>query len=105
MQFHWCLHAVRQVQLLHSEPKLLVERLPSEENVMWINVGVLDALAEVGSDNFGRNWLTNARNLPKSQAKSFITNPLFGSGSVLVNLETQFAATSQARAVPRPHKL
>ena len=66
---------------------------------------IVDALAEVGSDNFGRNWLTNARNLPKSQAKNFITNPLFGSGFVLVNLETQFAATSQARAVPRPHKL
>jgi len=65
---------------------------------------IVDALAEVGSNNFGRNFF-GARNLPKSTAKNFISNPLFGSGFVLVNLETQFAATSQARAVPRPHKL
>ena len=73
---------------------------------------IVDALAEVGSDNFGtwpgtvwcpykNKWSSSCRYVPTSAAKNFIT----GSGFALDNLETQFAASLQARAAPRSHKL
>ena len=72
---------------------------------------IVDALAEVGSDNFGKvpgyvwcaykgKMSSSCRWLPVSSAKSFIT----ASGFALDNLETQFAS-SGVRAVPRPHEL
>ena len=60
---------------------------------------IVDALVDVGSANFGST--AGARNFPISSAKAVIT----GSNFVLDNLETQFAASLQARAAPRPHKL
>jgi len=68
---------------------------------------IVDALAEVGSDNFGtwpgtvwcpykNKWSSSCRYVPISSAKDVIT----GSNFVLDNLETQFAASLQVRTVP-----
>ena len=71
---------------------------------------IVDALAEIGSAKFGTfsGWCTyknryssSCRWVPIDTAKGFIT----GSNFALDNLETQFAASLQARAAPRLHKL
>ena len=61
---------------------------------------IVDALAEIGSDKFGTfsgwcpGYSSSCRWVPIDTAKGFIT----GSNFALDNLETQFAASLQARA-------